>query len=382
MAVSKKRVLIYSIAYYPHVGGAEIAVRKITDGLKEVEWTMITCDLQRNLPREEKIGNVLVQRIRCPKILFPFLAAWRGRRLYKKQPFDVVWSIMTYAGFAGLFLKLSFPRIKFLLTLQEGTPISQLKRKAFIVYPLFWLMFREADMIQAISHFLADFGRSMGYSKEVVVVPNGVDLKYFSTAPKQADVLNLENNLGKKEGDIYLITTSRLVKKNAVDDCIRALKYLPVHFSFLIIGTGHEEQNLRALAKALAVRERVKFLGFMPQQDIPLFLAVSSVFVRPSRSEGFGNSFIEAMAAGVPVVATPVGGIPDFIDDRETGVFCRPDNPKSVAEAVMEIIDNPYLKEKIIAQGKERAIVDYSWDVIVKAMREKVFDKLLSDYKL
>jgi glycosyltransferase involved in cell wall biosynthesis len=83
------------------------------------------------------------------------------------------------------------------------------------------------------------------------------------------------------------------------------------------------------------------------------------------------------MAAGLPVVATPVGGIPDFLDDHETGVFCRPDNPKSLAEAVLEIIESPALREKIIRQGKERAITRYGWETIVKEMKEKVFEPLL-----
>lgn len=378
MSMTKKRVLIYSIAYYPHVGGAEVAVKEITDRIKDIDWVMITCDLNRNLPGAERIGNVSVYRLRTPKILFPFTAWWKGMQLHKAQHFDVVWSIMTFAGFPGLFFKIFNPKTKFLLTLQEGTPIGELKRKASIVYPLFWLMFKRADMIQAISHFLATFGRSMGHNKEVIVVPNGVDLKYFAKPPKKIQIDEFKTKLGKKPGDVYLVTTSRLVKKNAIDDCINALQYLPENFYMLIIGVGEEEQNLRTLARSVGCRDRVKFFGYVPQDEIPLFLAVSDVFVRPSRSEGFGNSFIEAMAAGLPVVATPVGGIPDFIDDKETGVFCRPDNPKSVASAVREIVENPALREKIIRQGKDRAVTRYGWEVVVKDMKEKVFNVLLN----
>jgi glycosyltransferase involved in cell wall biosynthesis len=375
--MTKKRVLIYSIAYYPYVGGAEAAVREITDRIDDVEWHMVTCLFDTKLAREEKIGNVTVYRVGGPKILSPFIGFWKGVQLQGKNNYQIVWSIMTFAGFAGLFLKLFFPEIKFLLTLQEGTPIGEIKRKAAIVYPLFWLMFKKADKVQAISHFLAGFGRDMGHTKEIDVVANGVDLKYFANTPQESDLLALKKKFGKKEGDIFMISTSRLVKKNAMDDCIQALKYLPEHVSLLIVGVGDEEQKLRTLARDIGMRDRVKFLGFLPKEEIPKLLAVSDVFVRPSRSEGFGNSFIEAMASGLPVVATPVGGIPDFLDDHETGVFCRPDNPKSLAEAVMEIIDNPALREKIIRQGKERAITRYGWDVIVKDMKEKVFEPLL-----
>ncbi len=380
LATPKKRVLIYSIGYHPHIGGAEVAVEKITVGIRTIEWTMITLDLYKNLPAMEQIGSILVYRVRCPKIFFPFVGFWKGVKLYTEQPFDIVWSIMTYAGFAALFMRLWFGSdIKFLLTLQEGTPLAEIKRKTLIAYPLLVLMFKKADQVQAISEFLAAFGRDMGHTKDVVVVPNGVDLKYFSVAPKKTDQYALIEKLGKKPGDIFLITTSRLVKKNAIDDCITALTYLPEYIRFLIVGKGEEEQRLRALAIKLGVRERVTFLGFLPQQDIPLFLAVSDIFVRPSRSEGFGNSFIEAMAAGKPVVTTPVGGIPDFIDDRETGIFCRPDNPKSLSEAIMEIVNNRALQEKIIRQGRERVMTRYGWPMVVEQMKEKVFRPLLQE---
>jgi len=144
-----------------------------------------------------------------------------------------------------------------------------------------------------------------------------------------------------------------------------------------VVGIGPEEEKLRELARTSHVRDRVKFLGFLPKEQVPLFLAVSQIFVRPSRSEGFGNSFIEAMAAGLPVIATPVGGIVDFIDDRETGIFCRPDNPKSVAHAAQELMDNAPLREKIIEQGRVRVISRYGWDMVAEQMDEKVFRPLL-----
>lgn len=377
MEAPSRKILIYSIAYYPFVGGAETAIKEITDRIKEVEWHMVTCLFDKTLPREEVIGNVHVYRVNCPKIFFPFVSFVKGIQLQRKNNYAVVWSMMTFAGFSGLFFKLFFPNTKFLLSLQEGTPLSEIKRKAFVVYPLFWFMFKKADMIQAISHFLAGFGRDMGHTKDVVVIPNGVDLTYFSKPVDQNEREKLQKKIGKKEGDIYLITTSRLVKKNAIDNCIQALAYLPAHVSLLIIGIGEEEEKLRCLARDLGLRDRVKFLGFMPQRDIPTFLTISDVFVRPSRSEGLGNSFIEAMAAGIPVVATPVGGIPDFLDDHETGIFCRPDNPKSLAEAILEIIDNPSLREKIVRQAKERALARYGWDTVVKEMKEKVFELLI-----
>jgi glycosyltransferase involved in cell wall biosynthesis len=376
----KKKVLVYSIAYYPHVGGAEVAIKEITDRMSDVEWTMVTCLLGRSQLAYELVGNIHVHRVRCPKILFPFFGFWKGVTLHKKEQFDVVWSMMTFAGFPGLFMKLYDRKIKFLLTLQEGIPFSAIKRKSFIVYPLFRMMFQKADMIQAISHFLAQVAKSMDTHSPIIVVPNGVDLSIFTRPPQPHEVHDLAQQFGKKEGDVYLVTTSRLTHKNANDDVINALRYLPPYVYFLIIGSGEQEHYLRNVARDCGVRDRVFFIGFVKQKDIPLFLHIGDIFVRPSRSEGFGNSFIEAMAAGLPVITTPVGGIPDFIDDGETGVFASPDNPQMLSEMILKVMQNKTLREKISRQGKERVIARYSWDVLIHDMYDKVFAPLFESH--
>lgn len=370
-------MLIYSMAYYPLIGGAEIAVKEITDRMPDFEWYMVTRRFESSHVPYEAIGNIHVYRVSCPKIFFPFVAFWKGKQLHKKHNFDIVWSVMTYAGFPGLFLKIVVRNIKFLLTLQEGTPFADIKRKAFVVYPLFVLMFKKADMIQVISQFLARMAYDIGTKKDVVVVPNGVNLESFSTEPPRDKVLSLAHTLGKKEGDVYLITTSRLTKKNGIDDVISALQHTPRNVKFLIAGVGEDEMKLRALAEECGVRDRVVFLGLVDQRDLPALLRVSDIFIRASRSEGFGNSFIEAMAAGLPIIATPVGGIPDFIDDRETGIFACPDNPKSVAEAINELVEHDDLRNHIALEGQNRARIRYGWDTIVPIMREKVFNPLL-----
>ena len=369
-----KRVLIFSISYFPFVGGAEVAVKEITDRTPEIDWQMLTLHFDKNLPKEEKIGNVLVHRVCSPKVFSPFVLAWHARKLQKEKSFDAVWSIMTFAGFAGLFFKLLFPKVKFILTLQEGTPISQLKRKTLVAYPLLVLMFRKADIIQAISEFLASFGRDMGHKNPIEVIPNGVDISLFSKIFTPAEKAETEKLLGKKDGDIFLVTSSRLTRKNAVDDIISALKNLPANISLIIIGKGEEGPRLQKQTEKLGLQKRVKFLGFVPQKEIPRIFSVCDIFVRPSRSEGFGNSFIEAMAARLPVIATPVGGIVDFVDDKVTGIFCAPDNPQSIALSVRMLLENPKLRDYIVQNAFERVSENYSWNLVARQMKERVFD--------
>ena len=80
------------------------------------------------------------------------------------------------------------------------------------------------------------------------------------------------------------------------------------------------------------------------------------------------------MASKLPVIATPVGGIPDFLDDKETGLFCAPNNPKSLRDAILTLIDNPALKAHITATAFARVSERYEWDYVAKQMKEEVFN--------
>jgi glycosyltransferase involved in cell wall biosynthesis len=92
------------------------------------------------------------------------------------------------------------------------------------------------------------------------------------------------------------------------------------------------------------------------------------IFIRASLSEGFGISFIEAMAAGIPVIATPVGGIVDFLENEKTGYFCKPKNPESIAEAVKKVIYDPN-QNQIVQNASKMVSEKYDWNLIAKQMK-------------
>lgn len=365
-----KRILIFSVAYFPLVGGAEIAVKEITDRCSDIEFDMITLNLGNSQP-VEKIGNVMVYRIlgrsKISKLFFPF-AAWRkAKKLHWANNYDATWSIMaSYSGFAALFFKFSYPNVPFILTLQEGDPISYIKRQVWFVYPLFKKIFKKADFIQTISNYLAAFAKDMGATCPITVIPNGVDLKLFDQKPQQ-----------KNSDNIMLITTSRLVKKNGVADVISALAILPARVKFVILGVGPLELELKEQTKKLKLEARVTFVGQVDYKKIPAYLATADIFVRPSLSEGMGNSFIEAMAAGLPVIGTAVGGLPDFLIDGETGLVCQPRNPKSIAEKVKFIMDNKEFSDRLTAEAKTMVIKNYDWDLVAERLKTEIFAKVL-----
>lgn len=386
-----KKVLIFSLVYYPRfIGGAEVTIKEVTDRIssQDMEFDMITLRLDKTLPKYEKFGNVNVYRIgwtgkqntssdslpwylHFNKYFFLILGPIKALILHRTRKYDTIWSLMaTYNTFAALFFKLIKPKIKFVFTLQDGDPISYIKKRALPLYPFFKMFFTKADHIQAISKYLATWATDMGAKCPITVVPNAVDVKLFSKKEDSQIIKNLSNDLGKKEGDTFIITTSRLVVKNAIEDVVSALALLPRSVKFLILGQGYEEENLKLQVKNLKLENRVNFLGYIPHRDMPKYLHMSDIYIRPSLSEGLGNSFLEAMAAGIPIIGTPVGGILDFLFDGETGLFCEVKNPKSIADQVLKLMNDKVLRDKLINNGKALVEQHYRWEMVAVKMQK------------
>lgn len=401
-----KKILIFSLAYFPkHVGGAEVAIKEITDRISPslYEFHMVTLRFDSFLPKTEKIGNIFVHRIgfskRNPsmadlkkfplhlnKFLFQFWAFFKALSLHRRLKFDCIWAMMAHScGVPAVLFKLSNPKVKYLLTLQEGDPPEYIERKMLPLFPLFKRAFTTADMIQSISTFLSLWAKKMGATCPMVIVPNAVDIKHFSQDYPEEEIKVIKEKLNKKKNDVFLITTSRLVKKNACDDVIRALPLLPKNYHFIILGTGPDEDMLRALAKGLSVESRVQFVGQIGHAELPKYLKASDIFIRPSLSEGMGNSFVEAMSARLPVIATQEGGIRDFLFDPEknpekepTGRAVLARDPKGIARATKLYMSEKGETLKIINNAEKMAKEKYDWNLIAEDMREKVFAKLLN----
>lgn len=379
-----RRVLIFSLMYYHRfVGGAEVAVEETTRRIDpgEIEFDMIT---MRTEPLKfERVGNINVHRVGphwkggtksltlyVLKYLYMPLALVKALRLHRERQYDLTWSIMAnYASGPALFFKLMHTKVKLILTLQEGDPFSHIRKRVGITYLFFKKLFRVADHIHAISTYLADWAKEMGATCPITVVPNGVDLSLFSTYGSLDADTSVRQRLGISPSDTLLITTGRLVVKNAVADTIKALSLLGPTVKFLSIGGGHLEHELRQLVSQLKLDARVTFLPFMPQSELPPYLRAATIFVRPSLSEGLGNSFLEAMAAGIPIIATPVGGIPDFVVDGETGLFCEVDNPQSIAQKVEKLIKDRESREYIVKNAREMVEKKYDWKGIAGQMK-------------
>jgi len=403
-----KRILIFSLAYYPQtvVGGAEVAIKEITDRIdpSDIEFHMVTIGFDSTWKKTERIGNVLVHRIgfgrpspseedlkkfplHLNKVYFQFAAAFTALHLHWKYHYDATWAMMAHScGVPAALFKLLCPRVPYVLTLQEGDPPEYIEKLMRPVWPLFSRAFTSADVIQVISNFLANWARHRGYTGPIEFIPNGANPRNFTETYSDEELKRYETKVGKKEGDVLIVTTSRLVHKNAVDDVIRALPLLPNHVKFVVVGGGPDEGTLRQLAKDLHVDHRVTFIGQVDRTETPKYLRISDIYARPSRSEGFGNSFASAMAARLPIIATQEGGIADFLfdakrnpDKETTGWAVDKDNPTQIAEAVTDILAHPEQVKKVTDMSFALVFETYNWDIIAKNMRTAVFGRVIKN---
>lgn len=373
----RPKIIIFSLAYEPFIGGAEVAIKEITNRLASYfEFDLITANLDGRQKKEEMIGAVKVYRVgrgQIGKYLFPWLAYRRAVSLASEKKYNLIWAMMAnQAGWAALKFKKQFPRMKYLLTLQEGDSEFDIWLRTFFIRPLYKNIYRRADYLQAISNYLAARARKMGAKCPIEIVPNGV---------------KVQSGIGdgtQKKNSQNIITVSRLVKKNGVEDLIKSIALLvnnnqsPVNLT--IIGDGVLRLQLEKLAQDLKIRQQVEFIGQVANRKVYEYLSQARVFVRPSLSEGLGNAFLEAMSCGVPVIGTPVGGIPDFLKEGETGWFCEVRNPESIAEKIKYILDekNKVEVERVINNAYKLVSEKYNWNKISIEF-EIIINKLLQN---
>jgi L-malate glycosyltransferase len=209
---------------------------------------------------------------------------------------------------------------------------------------------------EAVREFL--IGEDGFDGRTIRVIRNGVDLERFSpaTMPKaratvaeqgdQQVVITVANMNIEGKGHVDLIDAARLICNT-----------LP-KTKFLLVGDGPERQKLERKVAELQLENNVVFLGH--REDVPHLLSYSNISVLPSWWEGLPNVVLESMAAGVPIVATNVGGTPEIIEHMWNGVLVPPRNPSGLANAVLELLQDSTLAEKL--GGEARAHVERNFN--------------------
>jgi glycosyltransferase involved in cell wall biosynthesis len=185
--------------------------------------------------------------------------------------------------------------------------------------------------------------------------------------------------LGLPDGVKLVGTVARLHPSKGIDGLIaaaaRVVTRLP-HTRFLLVGDGTERAALERLAHELGIAEHIVFLG--ERRDVRFLLAGLDLFVLPSREEGMGIVLIEAMATGIPVVATATGGIVEVVEDGVSGFLVPRGDANALAESIILALSAPGRAEQVSANARRRAAAMFSIDTTVHRT-EQIYEELLRE---
>jgi phosphatidylinositol alpha-1,6-mannosyltransferase len=219
-----------------------------------------------------------------------------------------------------------------------------------------------ADANIAVSRYTKELAIAAGGRPERVhVIPNGVDPEQTSRAPE-------------RDSTPTVLTVGRLTRRYKGHDVIlRALPLMAANVPevrWVVLGDGPLRPEFEALAETHGVRDRVHFLGQVSDVERDAWFRRAHVFAMPARTpaegagEGFGIVFLEANLSGVPVVAGAIGGALDAVVDGVTGVLVDPTDHVAVADAVVDLLQNPERAQRLGAAGAERARRDFGWPTV------------------
>jgi len=207
------------------------------------------------------------------------------------------------------------------------------------------------------------------------VLHNGVDVDRFK--PLKTLREEKRRKLGIPTKATVILTVRRLVYKNGIDTLIEtattAIKQNP-NLIFLVVGTGPDQTQIQTQAKQLGISRNFRLMGFVSDEELPSFYNAADLFVLPSKSgEGLPLVSLEAMACGLPVIATDVGGIREIIPEGY-GKFVPPDSPDTMAEAVIEFsqVNLQPLKQKLRTRVEDR----FSWEKNVEQLAQ-IYEQLI-----
>ena len=359
----KKGLLIVSHGYPPYYGGAEHAAGYLArEANRTGRWevTVLTSDIGGRLPPVSVDESVRIVRVRTRKkewarhTTSELISFWLTARNY--QPDQSVDCILANCALpAGAVAQAISRRLKvpYGVVLQGSDVPGYHDQRFGLVYEVVkpWLrsIWREAAYVAAVSDPLRQLALRVWSRGEVGVIPNGVDIEKFHPI----------DSSNHDPSNIRLITVAQLIERKGINYLIEALAMLPEsvqrHVSLEVCGIGPCEEALREQAKNAGVGGQLLWSGLLDQDELARRLRNASFFVLPTLQEAMPLSLLEAMASGLPIIATRVGGIPALVEDGVSGLLVEPSDPEGLCHAIRELASDPTKSRRMSQHAVSRS---------------------------
>jgi len=374
------RVLILNSEYPPVGGGAGNASAHIAESLvrKGLEVTVLTAAFAK-LPREETIEGVRI--IRLPglrrkedrstafeQLVFMLVASiWGQFWLAKIRPQIVLAFFGAPAGVAAWAWSF-FRRLPYIVCLRGGDVPGfrpyDFGRLHKLLGPLLRLVWRRAAAVVANSQGLRQLGEAFEPHIPIQVIVNGVEAKQYQVTER-------------KWQPPRLLFVGRVVYQKGLDLLLKALAELSATpWELRIVGDGADMNSIKQQAAELVLSGRITFAGWKPRESLPDFFQQANLFVMPSRHEGMPNALLEAMASGLPAVATQIAGNEELIEEGKTGLLVPADDPVALQTALQDILEDDKRRKSMGLAAQQRAINFYNWEIVADAYLQLIEQSL------
>jgi glycosyltransferase involved in cell wall biosynthesis len=365
------RILVINYEFPPLGGGAGnvsayIARHVASQG---AEVVVLTSHF-KGLPREEVIDGYAVRRVpvmrrhvyRCSIYeMFSFVAnsivpGWRLAREFRPDLVHVHSGFPT--GPLGYWLKIALG-IPYIMTLHGGEVPGFLPEEVGVLHrilaPATRVVWDAAASVIAVSEGLRDLSLQAIPSVDIQVIPNGVDCQYFSPPP----------TCQERDGPVRMLFVGRVVRQKGLSYLLDALATMKgqgtTDWYLKIVGDGPMRPRLEMQAAECGIAEQVEFTGWLPFEQVPVEMRSAHLFVLPSIVEGMPLVLLQAMACGLPVVATQVPGSVDLVHPGRNGLLVPHKNPVALAEALTRLLANESLCHEMRKHSREIALtMDWS----------------------
>lgn len=377
---TKMKILILNSEYPPVGGGAANASAHIARLLAQRgnEVLLITSQYG-DLPAEQTCDGVQVLRgptrrkhadrsTAFEQVLFILGASFRSLQRMRRFRPDVTFAFFGLPSGAVAWLLKVLLGIPYVVSLRGGD-VPGFRPYDFWLYHKIavpWLhpIWRDASAVVANSRGLYDLAKAFDSSVDITIVPNGVDAEEFQP-------------IDRDWSSPRLLSVGRVVYQKGYDVALRALSGLKdLPWEWNIVGDGPHLPTLRRMSQEYGLADRVHLLGWSSVDQVKKQYASANLFVHPSRHEGMPNAMLEAMACGLPVIATHIAGNEELVLEGETGTLVPVEDPDALREALRLLILEPERRRGMALAGRRRVERMFGW-MPVAEQYEAILEKAI-----
>jgi len=367
-----KKIKIVQVIADSDLSGGPKHVLGILENINKDEFDVfLICPAGNLLTLARKIPGVEAYQVEMPSkfdVFAPMEMKYAFRKIYSSGNVFSPMIVHSHGPRAGLLARASLPHGVFSVYTEHRWDFDyHLENRVNEYFQLKYLRKYnfKTDLIIAVSSSVKDFllKKKLAPENRVIVIPNGIELesKKLKVKSKNGDkkfhqiTIGSVGNLNKQKGYDYLIEAMAIVVK----------KY--PHITLEIVGDGEEREDLRFKIKDLRLDKNITLLG--RRNDVEKLMKHWDIFVSSSIAETFGIVLLEAMKNGLPIVATRVGGVPDIITSLKNGLLVAKEDPESLAEAILKLVDHPSKAAEMVRQGHE-IVKKYDWKNVIQLVQD------------